>query len=57
MGLDISICFHLKDANCIDFHEISKDEREELGSGSYHILRIVHKFPLLQKVGTIGYVV
>ncbi|XP_010061780.1 CST complex subunit CTC1 isoform X1 [Eucalyptus grandis] len=50
MGLGISICFHLKDANCIDFHETFEDEREELGSGSYHILRIVHKFPLLQKL-------
>ncbi|KAI3440329.1 CST complex subunit CTC1 [Psidium guajava] len=50
MGLDISICFHLKDATCIDFHETSEDEHEELGSGSYHILRIVHKFPLLPKL-------
>ncbi|XP_030540051.1 CST complex subunit CTC1 isoform X2 [Rhodamnia argentea] len=50
MGLDISICFHLKNANCIDFHETSEEELEDLGSGSYHILRIVHKFPLLQKL-------
>ncbi|KAF8024254.1 hypothetical protein BT93_F1448 [Corymbia citriodora subsp. variegata] len=50
MGLDISIYFHLKNAKCIDFHETSEDEHEKLGSGSYHILRIVHKFPLLQKL-------
>ncbi|XP_056167763.1 CST complex subunit CTC1 isoform X2 [Syzygium oleosum] len=52
MGLDISICFLLNDANRIDFHETSEDGHEELGSGSYHILRIVHKFPLLRKLST-----
>ncbi|OWM80758.1 hypothetical protein CDL15_Pgr006788 [Punica granatum] len=52
MSMGIFVYFHLRNATYRDFSfrscDVPKDEHEEL-SGKFHVLQVVHKFPVLQK--------
>lgn len=53
--MNIVIYFRFRNATCRDlsvgFSDVPKDEHEEL-NGEFHMLQVVHKFPVLQKVRT-----